>query len=175
MTREGSSFDVLGPLMGDAAVNDWVVVGNQGVADAYADDVNRAQITALAANPGGGTHGTLRITHALRQFPQGYAGGRFVVVPNAEQAVFFVCANAGTSNGNGTGTLVRQTRAFTTAYPTTCPAAGGEVLATGVSACNFTQEGTARSEYGLMTLSLALTRNGETVALRLSQQLSNLP
>jgi len=174
-TKSGSSFDVLGPLLGAASVNDWVVVGNQGVADAYASGVNRARISALMPNPGGG-HGTMRITHAAQQFPQGYAGGRFLIVPDSEQALFFVCANVGTSNGQGTGTLYRQKAyGFNAAYPVACPAAGGEVLATRVSACTFTHSGTARSEYGLMTLNLALTRNGETVALRVSQQVSNLP
>lgn len=175
-TRSGSSFDVLGPLLGDAAVGDWVVVGNQGVADAYAGGVNRARISALTASPGGGSHGTLRISHAAQQFPQGYADKRFVVVPDSEQALFFVCANAGISNGRGTGTLYRQKAyGFNAAYPSSCPAAGGELLATGVSACSFTHSSTARSEYGLMTLSLALTRGGETVALRVSNQVVNLP
>lgn len=168
-----SKFDVLGPLLGQAAVGDWIVVGNQGVADAYASGVNRSVIKRIDPS----ATGSQRIEIETQQFPQGYAGGRFVVVPNNEQALFYVCANPGISpQGNGTGTLYRQKAyGFNAAYPSSCPAAGGEVLANQVSACNFEHSSTARTEYGLLTLNLALTRNGETVALRVSSRVNNQP
>jgi MSHA biogenesis protein MshO len=169
-----SRFDVLGPLLGQAAVGDWIVVGNQGVADAYALGVNRSVIKSIDPS----ATGSQRIEIETQQFPQGYAGGRFVVVPNNEQAVFFVCSlpNPSIVNGNGTGTLYRQKAyGFKAAYPVSCPAAGGEVLANQVSACSFEHSSTARTEYGLLTLNLALTRNGETVALRVSSRVNNQP
>jgi MSHA biogenesis protein MshO len=175
-TRAGTEFDVLGPLnQGRApAAGDWVVVGNQSVNDAYTDGVNRAQISNPAAAVDAQL-GSRRIQHALQQFPAGYAGGRFFVVPNAERSLFFVCSGAGVANGQGTGTLYRQVGGFSAAYPGSCPAAGGEVLATRVSRCSFQYDPGALAENGLLQQSLALTRDGETVSVQISSMVSNVP
>jgi MSHA biogenesis protein MshO len=164
-TQSTSSFDWLGSLNGNAAVGDEVVIGNQDVAEVYAGS-NRSSITGLSGS-------TMSISP--KQFPLGYAGGRFVVVPASEPTVFFVCRNAGISNGQGTGTLVRRVAGYTAAYPTSCPASGGEVLASRVSACSFSYGNAAQLEYGLVTLNLQLTRDGETATLQLSTMVSNAP
>lgn len=175
-TQATTEFDVLGPLNHSRApaAGDWVVVGNQSVNDAYTDGVNRARITHPAQALDAAL-GTRRMVIESQQFPSGYAGGRFFVVPQAEPALFFVCSGAGVVNGQGTGTLYRQVRGFTAAYPVSCPAAGGEVLATRVSACSFQYDPGALAEYGLLQMRLALTRDGETVSLQLSSMVSNVP
>lgn len=175
-TQPTTEFDVLGVMTQSRApaAGDWVVVGNQSVNDAYTDGVNRARITnpAQAVNAAVGSR---RIVIEAQQFPLGYAGGRFFVVPQAEPALFFVCSGAGIVNGQGTGTLYRQVRAFDANYPSSCPAAGGEVLATRVSSCSFQYDPSALAEYGLLQTRLALTRDGETVSLHISSMVSNVP
>jgi MSHA biogenesis protein MshO len=134
-----SVFDVLTPLSATPAAGDWVVVGNQNPGDVYAG-TNRAAITGVTTpNAAFGKH---RITIAATQFPLGYDGGRFTVVPNSQRAVFYVCSGAdGTLDayGNGKGTLFRlMNYGFNAAYPTACPAtAGADVLATRVRSCSF--------------------------------------
>ncbi len=169
-----SSFDVLGPLNGQAKVGDFVVVGNQNGNEAYALS-NLSAITALST-PADLGFGSLRMTVNTVQFPVGYTGGRFFVVPNADQAVFFTCQGAGVdAKGNGTGTLLRRKAyGFNATYPTSCPA-GGDVIATSVAACSFQYDRTSLTEYGVMSLRLELARNGERAALQVSTMVSNVP
>lgn len=170
-----TSFDVLGDMNGAASVGDWVVVGNQNSSEAYQASVNRSAITAIAASPAA-VYGTQRITVSPRQFPTGYNGGRFFVVPNSQQAVFFRCTGAGVVNGQGTGTLSRLSAyGFNAAYPSACPSGGGEVIATRVAACSFVYDQRSLSEFGVMSLRLELARNGESVVLQQSAMTSNVP
>ncbi|MBN8506021.1 MAG: prepilin-type N-terminal cleavage/methylation domain-containing protein [Burkholderiales bacterium] len=176
-TQATTAFDVLGPLNQSRApvAGDWVVVGNQSVNDAYTDGLNRALITdpnqAVDA-----ALGSRRIAHESRQFPQGYSGGRFFVVPQAEPSLFFVCSGAGLANGQGTGSLYRVVRGFQSAYPASCPAvAGAELLVSRVSSCSFQYDPGALAEYGLLQMRLQLTRDGETVSLQISSMVSNVP
>ena len=115
-------FDVLTPLSTVPAAGDWVVVGNQSPADVYSG-VNRASIASVSTPTA--AYGRHRITLANTQFPLGYDGARFTVVPNAQRAVFYVCSGAdGTldAGGNGKGTLYRLANyGFNPAYPAACP------------------------------------------------------
>ncbi|MFY7907081.1 MAG: prepilin-type cleavage/methylation domain-containing protein, partial [Burkholderiaceae bacterium] len=96
------------------------VVGNQSSNEAYQGS-NRSAITAIAAPPSA-VYGQQRFSVNAIQFPVGYGGGRFFVVPASEPAVFYRCSGAGVSNGEGTGTLTRITGyGFNAAYPTACP------------------------------------------------------
>ena len=165
-----SAFDVLGPLNGRFAVGDFVVVGNQNGDEVYLG-TNRSAITGSSVP----ATGTLRLSINAQQFPLGYAGGRFLVVANAEQSVFYNCVGANVVNGEGTGTLYRQVRSFSSTYPGSCPAAGGEVLATKVAACSFKYDANALTEHGLMNLRLELSRQGEQVGLQFSSMVSNIP
>lgn len=172
-------FDVLGPLNGAAAVGDFVVVGNQNGNEVYGSGINRAVITATNEAMGNAAFGSQRIAIAPTQFPIGGFGGRFQVVPATEQAVFYICSGAGLdAAGNGTGQLVRRRAyGFNASYPSTCPAVGlgDDVLATRVSACSFEYGQAALTEYGLMSLQLELSRDGERVSLQLSAMVSNIP
>ncbi|MBH9551325.1 prepilin-type N-terminal cleavage/methylation domain-containing protein [Inhella gelatinilytica] len=168
-----TTFDVLGPVTGRLLTGDWIVVGNQN-GDEFYGGSNRSAVVALGS---AGAYGSQRVQINPLQFPLGYAGGRFQVVNPSEASVFFVCANAGVdAQGNGTGTLYRQTStAPSSSYPSSCPGAGGEVLATQVADCGFEYNNTSLTEQGLMSLRLVLQRRGETISLRQQAQVVNRP
>ena len=174
-----TAFDVLSPLSATPAVGDWVVVGNQTPADVYGGS-NRAAITAAVVAPPNAAFGKHRITVASTQFPLGYDGGRFSVVPNAQRAVFYVCSGAGVdANGNGTGTLYRlQNYGFNAAYPSACPStAAGDVLATRVRSCSFVYDPNqgATQQSGFVWIELELRRNGERAHMAMGAHVANGP
>ncbi|KAB2919318.1 MAG: type II secretion system protein [Dechloromonas sp.] len=174
ITQPVTVFDVLSPLNTLPAVGDWVVIGNQNTGDVYAGS-NRSQITAVGA---GNAVREAALTVNAQQFPPGYDGGRFVVVPNnaGNPAVVYVCSNAGVdAAGNGTGTLLRVRRPFNAALAA-CPA-GGDVLATRVSACTFVYapNAGATQESGYLWMQLELREAGESVAMAYGVHVSNVP
>lgn len=173
-----TAFDVLTPLSSTPAVGDWVVVGNQTPADVYGG-TNRAAITSVAIPSA--AFGRLRIGIASTQFPLGYDGGRFSVIPNAQRAVFYICSGAdGTldANGNGKGTLFRLMRDFVPAYPSACPAVtAADVLATRVRSCSFLYDPNqgATQQNGFVWIELALARNSEAAHLAIGAHVANGP
>jgi len=173
-----SSFDVLSPLLAALSAGDWVVIDNQNADDAYTG-TNRAALT-VAALPDASL-GTARIAFGTaKQFPVGYDGGRFVVVPNngGKPAVVYVCDGAGVdAQGDGTGTLYRVPRAFS-ATLAACPAtAGGAILATRVSACTFVYNPNqgATQQSGFVWMRLVLSQANESVALAYGVHVDNVP
>lgn len=177
-SQPSTGFDVLTPLSTAPAAGDWVVIGNHNTNDVY-ENRNRAQITGVSP-PADAAHGTLRINFASTQFPAGYEGGRFSVVPGngGKPAVFYVCQNPGLTGGSGTGTLLRLTRDFVPGYPAACPAtAGAAVVATHVSNCSFvyTSASSSTQQNGFVSMLLELTRDGETVALSFGTHVDNVP
>lgn len=180
LTQPATVFDVLSELSPVPAVDDWVVIGNQNTNDVYATpSPTRARITAVATP--NANFGTQRITMEPRQFPAGYDGGRFSIVPNngGSPAVFYVCSSPGTTtDGDGTGTLFRVTRAFDATYPTACPdTTGSAVVATRISRCNFVytpaQGNTQQS--GFVWMELELAEKGEKVPLSFGAHVDNVP
>lgn len=174
-----TAFDVLNPLSATPAAGDFVVVDNQNPGDVYAGS-NRAAITAVAAPAA--AFGAHRIAVAATQFPPGYEGGRFVVVPAAQAAVFYVCSGAdGTLDtaGNGKGTLYRKAGyGFNASAPGACPAtAGAAVMATNVRSCRFVYDPAqgATQQNGFVSLQLELARNGETASLVFGAHVVNTP
>jgi MSHA biogenesis protein MshO len=172
-------FDVLTPLSETPAVGDFVVVDNQNPGDVYAGS-NRAAITSVATPLS--SQGRLRLGVASTQFPLGYDGARFVVVPAAQQAVFYVCSGAsGTPNaqGDGPGTLWRLSGyGFNAAAPASCPATtGGAVVATGVLRCRFVYDPAqgATQQNGFVSLQIELARGGETASLLMGAHVVNTP
>ena len=181
--RATTVFDVLTPLSSTPVVGDWVVVGNQTPADVYGG-ANRAAISAVAALGGASaaTYGRLRISIASTQFPLGYDGARFTVVPNAQQAVFYICSGAdGTldAGGNGKGTLYRLANyGFNSAYPGSCPStAAAAVLATRVRSCSFIYDPNqgATQQNGFVWMELELARNSEAAHLAMGAHVENGP
>jgi MSHA biogenesis protein MshO len=173
-----TTFDVLGGMTSVPAAGDHVVVYNLGIpgSDAYAGN-NRAAIAV--ANAGG-----ITLT-AAKLFPFSSPGNRFQVIPNADQAVFYVCsglidanpANNVDAAGNGIGTLSRlSTYGFNAATPAACPAvAGAPILAQNVSGCVFTYSTLANQHSGLVSLQLSLTRHSERVTLYHEVHVNNVP
>jgi len=172
-------FDVLTPLSSTPSVGDWVVVANQTPADVYGG-LNRAAISAVAMPSA--AYGRHRLTIASAQFPLGYNGTRFTVVPNAQRAVFYVCSGAdGTldAKGNGRGTLYRlQNYGFNAAYPSACPStAAADVLATRVRSCSFVYDPNqgATQQSGFVWMELELARNGEAAHIAMGAHVANGP
>ena len=174
-----TAFDVLTPLSTIPAAGDWVVVGNQTPNDVYSG-VNRAAISSVTTPTA--TFGRHRIAIASTQFPVGYDGARFMVIPNAQRAVFYVCSGAdGTldASGNGKGTLYRAMNyGFNSAYPTACPStASADVLATRVRSCSFVYDPNqgATQQNGFVWMELELARNAETAHLTMGAHVANGP
>jgi MSHA biogenesis protein MshO len=126
--------------------------------------------------------GRLRLSVASTQFPSGYDGARFVVVPAAQRAVFYVCSGAdGTldGQGDGKGTLYRAMNyGFNAAYPSACPStAGADVLATGVKSCRFVYDPNlgATQQSGFVAMQLELARSGEVASLLMGAHVRNVP
>ena len=106
------------------------------------------------------------------RFPAGYDGGRFFIVPAAQKAVTYVCQGV---TPNGGGTLFRVSNYGFNAAAVVPPTAGAAVLATHVSACQFSYTPGTTQERGLATVVLSLTEDGETVTLSYSTHVSNVP
>ena len=159
-------FDVLSPLATAPAVNDWVVVNNQNGDDVYTG-ANRSQVTAIAT-PARTTDGLRRITIGSQQFSSSYDGGRFLIVPNAEQSVFYSCVG---------GVLYRTVAAFGASQATTCGLTSGAVVTTDVAACTFVYDPNqgATQQNGFVWMRLELSRSGESVVLAYGVHVDNVP
>lgn len=177
-------FDVLTPLPVTPAPNDFVVINNQNGNDVYdSTSATPVRSTITAVSTPAANQGTLRISINSLQVQPGYNGGRFQVVSQSQQSVFYVCSGADDTldgNGNGRGTLFRVTRNFTATYPTACPSTSGSnvaVLATGVRRCRFLYDPNqgATQQSGFVWLELAIARNGETATLAHGAHVINVP
>ena len=186
-----SEFDVLNPLTDmTVAVGDWLVIDSQNGDEVYTNPEPgpRAQIVGISPATNNDEKAIYRHRITVqsvpssqpKQFPVGYDGGRFVVVPNngGKPAVVYVCSGAGLDpQGNGTGTLYRLTRGFAAALGS-CPAvAGGAIVATNVKACTFLynpNEG-ATQQSGFVWMRLELSQAGESVALAYGVHVDNVP
>ncbi len=172
-----TQFDVLTSLAATPAAGDWIVIDNQNPGDVYAGS-NRAAVASVGAGLANVRVSSITLSSAFND--SGYEGGRFVVVPNNQQAVFYVCSGAGESGGNGTGTLTRYSRyGFNAGYPGSCAAPGGTaaVLATRVKSCRFIYSPTAGAtqQSGFVSMQLELMRNNETVSLLMGAHVMNAP
>jgi MSHA biogenesis protein MshO len=174
-----SQFDVLTPLATLPAAGDYVVVDNQNPGDVYAG-ANRSPITAISTPAA--SLGRHRLAISPLQFPLGYDGGRFSLVPASQQAVFYVCSGASATldgNGDAPGVLVRlKNYGFNASAPTACPAVtGADVVATGLRSCRFlyTANQGATQQSGFLSVQLEFTRNRETASLVLGAHVANMP
>jgi len=175
-----STFDSLTTLSTLPGVGDFVVIDNQNPNDVYAG-VNRSAITAVATPPSA-TQGKHRLTINALQVPLGYAGGRFMVVPNSQQAVFYYCIGADdtlNANGDGKGTLYRRKAyGFNAAYPAACPVdTTADVIATRVRKCSFVYDANqgATQQSGFLWLEISIARNNETAHLAVGAHVMNVP
>lgn len=109
-----------------------------------------------------------------------------MVVPNAQNAVFFVCAGSGAppwvdAEGSGTGTLYRFANyGYNAATPAICPvpvAGTTPVLATKVKDCSFVYSPTqgATQQSGFVWISLEIAEQNERIALAHGAHVDNAP
>ncbi len=191
-TTVDPSFDMLGlngslPVEAQIAAGDIVVVYNDGSSsgDAYTG-ANAVQVAAggIAA---GDTANTTKLSFvpagatifARKAFPSASPASRFQVLPSAEQVVAFACS---------AGTLARYSRSITArttpwAQPANCAAmtagAASAVLANQVSTCSIKYEppgsGSGGGRFGMVSISLAATRSGESVNLYHQVHVDNTP
>lgn len=172
-------FDALTPWPRPPAVGDWIVINNQNGNDVY-EGVNRSDITAARDSPKP-SQGVRRINMSPLQVSPGYDGGRFQVVSNSEQSVFYICSGADgavDASGNGKGTLYRLKRDFTATYPSSCPATtGAAVLATHIKSCAFVYDSNqgATQQSGFLWMSLELASNNESSQLVVGAHVLNAP
>lgn len=189
-----TSFDVLTRFTNPVARGDLVVIGNHNTDDLYSGTTSTTGGTIVAAikditnNAEGASTGQHRIEleGVARTLPQGYEGGRFVVVPGASRSVSYVCTGdpgsgefGRDSAGNGKGRLFRVTRA-TLDPAASCPAttlATAALVATNVERCVFSYSPNlgATQESGFLQLQLTLAAGGESVPLTLGAHVDNMP
>ena len=176
-TGEDISFDVLSILSATPEKNDFVVIGNQNTSDLYLEpgSQTRAAVESWTKPPapGGLVVGTGRILlKALQQFPSAYDGGRFFVVDQNEQRVFYICNGA---------ELQRATKAFS--GTSDCPTSGVTIAQrvapdqTDSPGCSFVYDDThgATQQSGFVSITLQLLDSNERVALTSGAHVSNVP
>lgn len=168
VTTATTVFDSLSPMTTVPAKDDWIVIYN-APADAVYDGTNSGQINATPTVPDA-KYGRHRITIDPTQFPSAYDGGRFVVVPNAEQTLIYSCV------GN---TLYRKaTTSFAKADATACTGASdGAIVATDIESCEFVYNPNAGAtqQSGFVWMRIELKRAGESVALAHGVHVDNVP
>lgn len=146
-----------------------LAIYNLGIsgANAYAGD-NTATFSAINTT-------TSVITIASMQFPYPSPGNRFQLIGGP---VTYVCAPATTGN-DGSGTLTRISGYSKQSTQPTNPAgltgAVSNILASNVSSCAVDYQQAAIDQYGLLSVTLGLKRNGEQVVLTHEMQINNAP
>jgi MSHA biogenesis protein MshO len=175
----GSGFDVLTTLDPMPKKDDWIVIGNQDPSDLYGAtprSLSRIQSIGAAPSPQAGTARIMLTSVAV--VPPGHEGGRFVVVPDAQRSVSYICDSPGLdAQGAGTGTLHRVPgQNFSATQPQPVPTAAS-ILATHVQACSFNYSANAggTQDNGLVEITLQLTDQNESVTLYYSVHVDNVP
>ena len=175
-----TQFDVLTAFTKKPAANDYVVIGNQNTSDIYSGS-NVAQLATAPSSGPNTSPGVSRITlKAAKQFPVGYDGGRFVIVPYAQQAVTYYCSASSVDSGAATGTgILYRFSGYGFKTPAECqtPTATTPVLATKVASCTFTYnpDGGATQQSGYMQMQLTLRDEDEVVTLSYGAHVDNVP
>lgn len=173
----GQEFDVLSELTA-ARQQDWIVMGNQSGNDVYGG-TNSARIRTLKDSPSKDVALKRMSLDSALSLPGGYDGGRFVVVPQAQLGVSYVCVNPGISaDGNGTGALLRVSGYdFRNRANAACPAAPADapVVASKVASCNFIYQSGVTQQSGYVQLTLGLSNGGEAANLTVGAHVENVP
>ena len=165
------SFDIIGTAINFAAgaKPDYIVVGStqSNAVPPYLQTIAgvlRQYTGAAGAQP--------TVTFSSTALPAWaeLPSQRFDVVDGAQQAVTYRCENVGTVNGTGSGQLVRY---WDYGFGHTVGATKG-VLADKVSGCNMTYS-VANQRFGLLSISLTLTSENESVSLYNEIHVNNAP
>ena len=173
----GAAFDVLTPLNALPLENDAIVIGNRSPADVYSGANVGTVDNATGPSPSAQAGISRIVLEAPIQIPSGYDGGRFVVVPDGQRVVTYLCTQGMDASGNGAGRLVRFARNTFAAPPLCTAPAGAALVATRVSDCSFVvyaNQG-ATQDSGYVQLQLTLTERGDSVPLTIGAHIDNLP
>lgn len=161
-----SSFDIFGTnsTLPDQSIvpGDMVVIYNLGIpgADAYATlNPNVSAITQVGA---GSLPNETKLSINSLQFPLAPGSNRFQIISGTQKIVSYVCRG---------GNLYRN---FNYPYANSCPASGGDLIATNAS-CTFVYNGSDLQRNALVQIKLALTSGGETVSLYDEVHVDNTP
>ena len=156
------SFDVLGPAV-PASAGDSIIIYNLGIpgSDVYEGTSRRDAVS-------GGSN--VAYTVGTAQFPFASPANRFQV---ANGAVSYQCAaNAGNP---ALGFLRRYAGYAIQSTQATPPAVAPAILASNVAACSMSYQSGVQQRSGLVTISLTLTKQGESVTLYHEVHVSNVP
>lgn len=164
-----ATFDVLGPTV-DVSAGDSLVVYNLGVTDA--DVYEDTPLTVRRVATAGTGLSTVTFTPTASPLPFPSPGSRFQIVGTP---LSYVCDLA-------SGTLWRYSGyAFQSSQPATVAALDAlagvtkAALATQVSGCSFAYAPGPLQHSGLVSISLTLTQNGESVTLQHQVNVDNVP
>ena len=161
-TATDTSFDVLGQvrLANLPSGTNQVAIYNLGIAgaDAYAGD-NTSTISSASATS---------VTIAAKKFPFTSPGKSFQVIPNS--SVVYYCSGTAPNIS-----LYRTTQAISASKMTCSTLSGGTALASNLSSCNFYYLPAVNQRDGILSISLALTLNSETVTLYEQVMVNNAP
>ncbi|MRV71484.1 prepilin-type N-terminal cleavage/methylation domain-containing protein [Duganella sp. FT92W] len=178
-----TQFDVLSQLTTAPAVGDFVVINNQDSTNVYTpvNSTSRSTITGVAVLPATDNIGTYRLDINALRVDVGYDNARFVIVPAAQQAVFYVCsgANGIDSNGDGKGTLYRFS-GYGFSINNTCPTPGANtpIVATKIQSCTFVYDPNSNNSglnTGYMQIKLQLTESNQSVQIVVGTHTDNTP
>jgi MSHA biogenesis protein MshO len=175
-----SEFDVLTTFMATPAPGDLIVIGNQNNADVYQNikgpNVRTIGTVAVPPAPWMGEHRITLLAPQQVTIPNGYTGGRFVVVPGG-QAVSYICSEGRDESGTGTGKLVRLVRPIAPGQVCEGVPDDAPVLASKVEHCEITYSPNqgATQQSGFMQMRLTLTDGGESVSLTIGAHVNNMP
>lgn len=162
-----TTFDILHGATGTAiAVGDYIVVGS-------------SQSDGSAVYGLSGVRQVTNYAPPLVTLDAGLAYVRFMPTHRfdvVDSAVTYECANVGSANGTGTGTLLRHSGYwdFTTSRAVFVAPTGGAILADKVSACSISYDLTEQ-RFGLLSVSLTLTEANESVTLHSQMHVNNIP
>lgn len=171
-TIADSCFEIIGPAI-DFAVGDRIVVGStQADGNPPYDSSATGILRAYTGTAGSQTAVNITAT----QFPGSaqLSGQRFEVVPGDQQAVTYACENVGGAV-DGTGTLTRYwAYGFNTSQVAPPLAGSSALLADKISACSIVYD-MVNPRNALVTVSLTITRGGESISLYQEIHVNNMP
>ena len=187
-----NSFGVIGGLSYLPQSGDRIIFHNLGLdsMDAYQSPSLSSTNVALAGS--GSTSQLINLQSAktlpstLGQLDIGTAAGQlpqhFYVVSDSEQAIMYLCSSVGTSNGEGTGRLIRLSHYGVNATaPSVCPSSFtlgpyAVVLADKVSRCSLNSRAAGLTDrLDVLSIELEITRGAESVRLYQEVQVYNDP
>ena len=187
-----TSFDTIGPMNAPQAVaiNDILVIYNLYAAAGIPTANAYTYLSGNCALPNSATCNTARVTavgpgvlpnetkisFTERRFPTGSPGNRFYILEAPGPVTYACVPGAVDANGNGTGTLRRVSGYNIALAQAAGPFPAAPILAKYVTGCSIDYNNLVLTQsLGLVSMTLTLTRGGESVTLYHEVHVSNIP